>query len=166
VKELSPGTLVVFIGPCVAKKLEALEDEVRPYVDFVITYEELMGMFSAKEIELSDMEEDTLGTLASRDGRGYAVAGGVAEALVNSIKRRQPGREVPLMKADNLRDCHKMLRLAKAGKADGYLLEGMACPGGCVGGPGTLSLIPRAGSAVKAFAASSPYLSADDNPML
>lgn len=166
VKELSPGTLVVFIGPCVAKKLEALEDEVRPYVDFVITYEELMGMFSAKEIELSDMEEDTLGTLASRDGRGYAVAGGVAEALVNSIKRRQPGREVPFMKADNLRDCHKMLRLAKAGKADGYLLEGMACPGGCVGGPGTLSLIPRAGSAVKAFAASSPYLSADDNPML
>lgn len=58
-----------------------------------------------------------------------------------------------------------MLALAKAGKTPGFLLEGMACPGGCVGGPGTLSLIPRAGAAVKAFAESSPYATADDNPV-
>ena len=27
---------------------------------------------------------------------------------------------------------------AQKGKYDGYLLEGMACPGGCVGGAGTM----------------------------
>ena len=41
--------------------------------------------------------------------------------------------------AQGLADCKKMLMLAKAGKYNGYLLEGMACPGGCVAGAGTLA---------------------------
>jgi [FeFe] hydrogenase (group B1/B3) len=163
VKKEHPDAAVVFIGPCVAKKLEALEPEVLSFVDFVITFEELMGIFSARQIELSDLEEVALQSQASRDGRGYAVAGGVAEAIINTIKILEPGREVPFMKAATLSECGKMLKLAKAGKATGCLLEGMACPGGCVGGPGTLSLIPRASAAVKAFSEESPYGTANDN---
>ncbi len=102
--------------------------------------------------------------MASKGGRGYAVAGGVADAVIECIKKRAPDRDVPVMKADTLFECKKMLALAKAGRANGHLLEGMACPGGCVGGPGTLSLIPRAAAAVKAFAAESPYATADDLP--
>ena len=30
--------------------------------------------------------------------------------------------------AEGLENCKKMLKLAKKGKYDGYLLEGMACP--------------------------------------
>lgn len=164
IKDRDPEARVVFIGPCVAKKREALEDDVRPFVDYVITFEELMGMFSARAIELIDLEEDRLNTLASRDGRQYAVAGGVAQAIVHCIQKREPDRTVPILQADSLRDCTNMLKLAKAGKTPGHLLEGMACPGGCVGGPGTLTQIQRAGSAVKTFAGGSPYPTADDNP--
>ncbi|MGI6688541.1 MAG: 4Fe-4S dicluster domain-containing protein [Christensenellales bacterium] len=163
IKEEHPDGKVVFIGPCISKKLEALDEEVSPYVDYVITFEELMGLFSAKQIELSDMPEAELTTQASRDARNYAVAGGVAEAVVNVIKKTNENRQVPVMQADTLRDCRKMLAQAKAGKLDGYLLEGMACPDGCVGGPGTLSLIPRAAKAVKDFAGDSPYTTALDN---
>ncbi|MDI9521353.1 MAG: 4Fe-4S dicluster domain-containing protein [Bacillota bacterium] len=165
IKKEHPDAKVVFIGPCIAKKVEALEDEVRPYVDYVITYEELMGLFAAKGIELDEMEEAPLTTFASRDGRNYAVAGGVAAGVVNVIKKLDPGREVPVMKADGLSECRKMLTLAKAGKAKGHLLEGMACPGGCVGGPGTLAVITRAGKSVAAFAETSPYETAKDNPL-
>lgn len=164
IKEEEPDALVVFIGPCVAKKSEALDEAVRPFVDYVITFEELMGIFAAREIELNDMPEHPLSTYASRDGRNYAVAGGVAQAVRNSIKLRAPERDVPFLQADSLRDCKKMLALAKAGRANGHLLEGMACPGGCVGGPGTLSQINRAAAAVKAYAQTSPYETADDNP--
>lgn len=165
IKAERPNARVVFIGPCVAKKIEALDDEVRPYVDYVITFEELMGIFSAKQIELSEMEEVELESQSSRDGRNYAVAGGVAQAVVNVVKAAHPEKDVPVMKADTLHDCRKMLALAKAGKAKGCLLEGMACPGGCVGGPGTLSQIPRASTAVKTFALASPYETAEDNPL-
>ena len=166
IKESEPDARVVFIGPCVAKKLEALETEVRPYVDYVITFEELMGIFSACNIELNDLEEDELQTLASRDGRNYAISGGVAQAVINCIHHRYPDREVLSMQADSLHDCKKMLQLAKAGKTPGYLLEGMACLGGCVGGPGTLTMIQRAGNSVKAFAQISPYPTANDSPIV
>ena len=54
-------------------------------------------------------------------------------------------------KADGLSGCRKMLLLAKAGKRDGYLLEGMACPGGCIGGAGTIMPAQRAITAVEEF---------------
>jgi len=165
IKQEHPDARVVFIGPCVSKKMEALEDEVRPYVDYVITYEELMGLFAARQIELNELKEAPLMDYASRDGRNYAVAGGVAQAVVNVIQETAPGREVPVMKADTLHECRKMLALAKAGKVNGYLLEGMACPGGCVGGPGTLSQISRASKSVAAFAQASSYRTASDNPL-
>jgi iron only hydrogenase large subunit-like protein len=156
-KAQDPQSKVVFIGPCIAKKLEALEEEVLPFVDFVLTYEELMGRFSARSVDLAGLEEEPFRYQASRDGRGYAVAGGVAAAIKNCIAELDPTREVPVQRADSLSDCRKMLALAKAGKTKGYLLEGMACPGGCVGGPGTLMPIPKAGQAVTQFASQSPY---------
>ncbi len=156
-KGQEPESIVVFIGPCIAKKLEALEPEVHPFVDFVLTFEELMGMFSARSVDLSSLPEDAFRATASRDGRGYAVAGGVAAAIKNCIAEIDPDRDVSIMKADSLFECKKMLAIAKAGKASGHLLEGMACPGGCVGGPGTLMPISRAGAAVGVFAKESPF---------
>ncbi len=44
-----------------------------------------------------------------------------------------------------------MLMLAKAGKKNGCLIEGMACPGGCVAGAGTNIAIPAAARAVGSF---------------
>lgn len=163
IKEHDPNAKVVFIGPCIAKKIEATYEDVAPYVDYVITYEELMGIFSAKGVELTELEESEFDVEASADGRNYAVSGGVANAVINTVKNRDPQREVPVMKAETLAECRKMLLLAKAGKATGHLLEGMACSGGCVGGPGTLSAIPRASKDVKAFADKSNFKTADDN---
>ena len=54
------------------------------------------------------------------------------------IHKEHPDVAIKTQRADGLRDCRKLLMLAKAGKLDGYLLEGMACPGGCVAGAGTV----------------------------
>ena len=40
------------------------------------------------------------------------------------------------------------MMMAKAGKYKGYLLEGMACPGGCVAGAGTLLPVDLAAKVV------------------
>ena len=53
--------------------------------------------------------------------------------------------------AEGLSDCQKMLLMAKAGKKDGCLIEGMGCPGGCVAGVGTNIAIPKAAQAVRKF---------------
>ena len=138
VKKEHPNSKVVFIGPCAAKKLEAMQEELRQDVDFVLTYEELMGIFEAKEINFSALPDSPDLDEGTRAGRGFAVAGGVAAAVEELIHKEHPDIELKTQRADGLRDCRKLLMLAKAGKLDGYLLEGMACPGGCVAGAGTV----------------------------
>ncbi len=140
-KQQYPGCRVVFIGPCAAKKLEASRRTIRSDIDFVLTFEEVAGMFDAKGVDFSALEVDEKPlTFSSADGRGFAVSGGVAKAVVNAISQLDPEREVKVANAQGLDECAKLLRMAKAGKYDGYLLEGMACPGGCVAGAGTINM--------------------------
>lgn len=149
IKRQHPGCKVAFIGPCAAKKLEAGRRSIRSDIDFVLTFEEVMGMFEAKEVDFDKLEKQPSMHGASGDGRGFAVSGGVAEAVVNCIKERYPDKEVKVESAEGLANCKKLLTLAKAGKYNGYLLEGMACPGGCVAGAGTIQPITKSTAAVK-----------------
>ena len=147
-KKKYPECKVVFVGPCAAKKLEAIRADIRSDVDFVLTFEELQGMFEAKEVDFETIEPlDPLneGTAA---GRGFAVAGGVAKAVADLVHETDPNLEVKTARAEGLRDCRKLMTLAKAGKYNGYLLEGMACPGGCVAGAGTLLPVDLAANVV------------------
>ena len=137
-KQQHPGCKVVFVGPCAAKKLEAIRSDIRSDVDFVLTFEELQGMFQAKDIDFDTVEEGDTLNQASAYGRGFAVSGGVAQAVTDLIHKENPEMEIKTARAEGLRECRKLITLAKAGKYDGYLLEGMACPGGCVAGAGTL----------------------------
>ena len=148
-KKEHPGCKVAFIGPCAAKKLEASRKSIRSDVDFVLTFEEVRGMFEAREVDFSALEDFAVPSTASADGRGFSVSGGVASAVVNCIKHLDPDREIQVEHAEGLNDCRKMLLRAKAGKLNGYLLEGMACPGGCIGGAGTVQLIPKAAQEVE-----------------
>ncbi len=148
VKKEHPNCKIAFIGPCAAKKLEASRRSIRSDVDFVLTFEEVMGMFTAKEMDFDSLPSEEFFTEASGDGKGFAISGGVASAVVNCIKKLEPSREVKVQSAEGLRECRKMLTMAKAGKLNGYLLEGMACPGGCVAGAGTQQPINRSKTAV------------------
>lgn len=82
---------VVFIGPCAAKKLEAMRRTVRSDVDFVVTFEELQAMFDAKDIDLTQYSAESSFHNATGAGRGYAVAGGVADAIRKCINTYYPG---------------------------------------------------------------------------
>lgn len=85
--------------------------------------------------------------------------------MADAVKRIDPDREVPIDYGDGLRECRKMLMLAKAGKRDGYLLEGMACPGGRIAGAGTITPVKEAGSAVQQYKNAAAVQSAMDSPL-
>jgi len=147
-KKKYPGCKVVFVGPCAAKKLEAIREDIRSDVDFVLTFEELQGMFEAKEIDFETIEPMYDLNEATAAGRGFAVAGGVAKAVENLVHETYPDMEIRTARAEGLRDCRKLMLLAKAGKYNGCLLEGMACPGGCVAGAGTLLPVDLASNVI------------------
>ena len=147
-KKQYPGCKVVFVGPCAAKKLEAIRSDIRSDVDFVLTFEELQGMFEAKEVDFAAMPDSEGLNEGTAAGRGFAVSGGVAQAVANLAKEQHPDLEVKTVRAEGLRECRKLMTMAKAGKYKGYLLEGMACPGGCVAGAGTLLPVDLASKVV------------------
>lgn len=166
IKKQHPGARVVFIGPCSAKKLEAMRTDVRSDVDFVLTFEEVAGMMAAKGIDYVKLPkpENNDFSNASADGRGYAVAGGVANAVVHAIHQDYPDKEVKVHAEDSLDSCRAMLKAAVKGEYDGYLLEGMACPGGCVAGAGTLQDIKKSQAMVGAYTKRSSIQDATDDP--
>lgn len=163
IKQKTPKARVVFIGPCAAKKSEAMRKTVRSDVDFVITFEELAAMFIARGIDFENFDKEEPIDDATGAGRGYAVAGGVASAIENCVREYYPDVEVKIEHAETLTECRKMLLLAKAGKKNGCLIEGMACPGGCVGGAGVNLAVEKGTAEVKKFVQDSTKKLPDKN---
>ena len=151
IKKENPDAKVVFIGPCAAKKLEAMRRTVRSDVDFVITFEELQAMFDARDIDLTEYEAESSFHNATAAGRGYAVAGGVAKAIEECVNEYYPDVDVKIEHAEGLAECKKVLAMAKAGRMDGCLIEGMGCPGGCAAGAGTNLQVAKAQKKVQEF---------------
>ena len=158
IKKQHESAKVVFIGPCAAKKLEAMRTSIRSDVDFVLTFEEMAGIFDAKHVDIENIEEDPNGVNdASTDGRNFAVAGGVATSVKDVLKELRPDMEVKIANAEGLKECRQLLKLATLGKYDGYLLEGMACPGGCVAGAGTMQPVKKSQAAVNIYASKAKH---------
>ncbi len=162
-KKQHPGCKVVFVGPCAAKKLEAIREDIRSDVDFVLTFEELQGMFQAKEIDFATLEDSAVLNEGTAAGRGFAVSGGVAQAVTDLVHAQHPDLEIQTARAEGLRECRKLMTLARAGKFKGCLLEGMACPGGCVAGAGTILPVELAARTVGKYQKEAERLSPLDS---
>ncbi len=139
IKSLDPEAKVVFIGPCTAKKMEVKQESVRPFVDTVITFEELQALFDSRDIEITELEQSSLDN-ASYFGRIFAKCGGLAEAVSQSLKEQ--GIDDFVLKAfscDGIDECRMALLKKSKNVLDANFIEGMACIGGCVGGAGCLT---------------------------
>ena len=140
IKKTDPTAKVIFIGPCTAKKMEFQKEEVRPYVDCVLTFEELQALIDSRDLDLSKLPEDVLDN-ASYYGRIFARSGGLSDAVAQGLKEQGLDKEFTLKPAvcDGLEACRMALLKAGKGVLDANFIEGMACNGGCIGGAGCLT---------------------------
>ncbi len=139
VKATDKDAKIVFIGPCTAKKAEFQKKTVRPYIDSVITFEELQALFDSKEIDLASLKEEVLDN-ASYFGRIFARSGGLSDAVRQGIKENGiVGFEYKPVVCDGIEQCKIALLKATKGIPDGNFIEGMACVSGCIGGAGCLT---------------------------
>ncbi len=138
IKETDPDAVVVFIGPCTAKKMEVQKEEVRPYVDWVITFEELQALFDSRDIDITALEEDALDN-ASYFGRIFARCGGLADAVAEGLKEHGADFALKAVSCDGIEECRMALLKKSKNVLDANFIEGMACTGGCVGGAGCLT---------------------------
>ena len=138
IKEARPNAKTVFIGPCTAKKAEAQKEEVKKYVDCVLTFEELIALFGAQNLDIKTLEESPLED-ATLFGRSFARSGGVTEAVIQSLKEQNLAFDLNPITCDGIENIRLVLAKANKGLIDNNFIEGMVCSGGCIGGPCALT---------------------------
>ncbi len=150
IKKSDPTAKIVFIGPCTAKKMEAQLDEVRPYIDSVLTFEELQALFDSREFDIKNLEEDILDN-ASYYGRIFARSGGLTDAAVQALKEQNIDFEIKPEVCDGIEECKMALLKKSKNILQANFIEGMACQGGCIGGAGCLTHGPKDKSQVDKY---------------
>ena len=123
IKQQQPDAFTVFIGPCIAKKKEGDES---PYLDAVLTFDELAEWFSEAGIELpyEHVDPESEGALS----RLYPATGGVLKATA----KVKGYRRIAIDGIDNCRHVFDEIENSEFGKV---FIEMSACEGSCVNGP-------------------------------
>lgn len=138
-KDNDPNCKVIFIGPCTAKKKEIQSDDVKQYVDEVLTFEELQALFDSRDLDITSLKEDVLDN-ASYYGRIFARSGGLSDAVLEGLKENNiTDFELKAVPCDGIEACKIALLKKNKNLLDGNFIEGMACTGGCIGGAGCLT---------------------------
>lgn len=138
IKETDNKAKVVFIGPCTAKKAEAQLEAVKPYIDCVLTFEELQALFDSRDIDITTLGEDYLDN-ASYYGRIFARSGGLSDAVAESLKEQNIEFDLNAIACDGIEECKIALLKKSKNVLNNNFIEGMACVGGCIGGAGCLT---------------------------
>lgn len=139
IKNTTENAKIVFIGPCTAKKAEIQKESVKPYVDEVLTFEELQALFDSREIDIASLAEGVLDN-ASYFGRIFARCGGLADAVAQGLKEQGlEDFELKPVSCDGIEACRTALLKKSKNVLDANFIEGMACIGGCIGGAGCLT---------------------------
>ncbi len=142
--KLYPNASRVFIGPCLAKRHEAEKSGI---VEYVMTFEELNCFFTACNVDLKETEDVLLKTSVSAEARGFAISGGVANAIKESLSDADDFKEFLV---DGLTKKNIKLLKAYSAKAPNFnFIEVMGCEGGCINGPGNVNSFKAGAAALK-----------------
>ncbi len=147
VKRDYPDCVSVFISPCVAKRNEALYDD---FVDFVLSFEELGGLFMAKEVDVDNCKAYEFRKKAKKTGRGFPISGGVAEAVKSYLGGKAEIRPL-LVSGLNKQSILKLKLYKKRSPVEANFIEVMSCEEGCIGGPNVLSAPKLAAGKIKSW---------------
>jgi [FeFe] hydrogenase (group B1/B3) len=145
IKSMEEDAVVVFMGPCIAKK-----DEQKKYpeaIDYVMTFEELAAMLDASGLDLKALPVAPMNN-ASSHGRRLARVGGLSDGLKHVLQDDSKRMII----GDGIKACDKALKQLKFKKDSFDFLEGMACEGGCIKGPVTMHYGNKDAKAIEAYA--------------
>ena len=133
IKAKDPEAVTVFVGPCVAKKSEVADQKIEGNADYALNYNEILAILKAKDVELEPAENTYQD--ATTFGKFYGNSGGVTDSVLEYMKETEQNEDIKVCKANGAAECKKALMFLQRGRLPEDFIEGMACEGGCVGGP-------------------------------
>lgn len=121
---------ITFIGPCISKKNEAYEENVRS-LDAVLTFDELDFWLLSKGIEIDELDESELEIEANKIGKSYPIENGILEGLDSIVEEKY----LPI-KISGIDNCKELFESMEKNNITNVFVEANSCIGSCIGGPG------------------------------
>jgi len=136
-KRLGDETKVVFIGPCIAKKVEAETAEGTGFVDAVLTFEEFSQWLADEKIDISGCEESGFDDVPRGAARYFPLEGGSIKTAGWSGDRLNEN----ILAVSDVQNVRHALESCRPGQ----IIEPLFCSQGCINGPGCGNLGSPAG---------------------
>ena len=132
-EELGKDVKVVFIGPCIAKKKEALEDtRCQGAIDAVLTFTELEAWLKEEGISIAHSEACAFSGMDPKVNRLYPISSGVLSSVLASEEKESQYRHFYVHGIEN---CMELFEDMMHGRLMGCFIEANICNGGCIKGP-------------------------------
>lgn len=132
IRKRYPDSFIVFIGPCISKKTEALSDQYEGIIDSVLTFDEIIDFFKTQNIDyekLPDSFPDLSGTFR---GDKYPLVGGILNCINSSLN----SKKLNIINVHGLDNCISLLKELENNNLNDICIELSACNESCLGGPG------------------------------
>ena len=131
-QQMGADTKVVFLGPCIAKKQEALDPRHGDCIDAVLNFNDINRWLNEEDIVIEDCEDTPFERMDPRVNRLYPVTSGVINSVVATQSGQDNYRKFYVHGESNCIDlCQSMVR----GEITGCFIEMNMCSGGCIKGP-------------------------------
>ncbi len=121
---------IVFIGPCIAKKHEYQEMEVRNSIDAVLTFGEVKSMLKEKRIDLNELGESDFDPPHAYMGKAYPLAGG----LVKNSKIPSDILDKEIIVVEGKQKVTEIIDEIAGNKIKAKFVDALFCEG-CISGP-------------------------------
>ena len=123
-EELGRDVKVVFLGPCIAKKKEAMDLRHEGYIDAVLNFNDINKWLEEEDIVIEDCEDRPFTAFDPKVNRLYPVTNGVVNSVLATEEKGDGYRKFYVHGEDNCIDlCKSMSR----GEIKGCFIEMNMC---------------------------------------
>jgi iron only hydrogenase large subunit-like protein len=131
IKEMYPESYTVFVGPCISKKCEALNQYYESTIDAVLTLEEIGHWLGEAGVDPEKLPSSKSDVVVNRNGRQYPIPGGIARGLEDILKEK----DYDILSIHGLLNSKSIFEEMKQDQLRQVFLEISACNESCLGGP-------------------------------
>ncbi len=122
---------IVFIGPCIAKKGEAVLNQFAGLVDESISFVELRRMFQEKGLTEFNVESTDFDPPIAGKGAVFPISGG----MLQTVDLEEDYIKGEIVVAEGRQDIIEVLREFEEGHLEAKMFD-LLCCNGCINGPG------------------------------
>lgn len=133
-RKMYPDADLVFIGPCLSKKKEAILND---NIQYMLSFEEIGSMMVGLGLFIGKIDEEALNPEVEDSSRAYAISSGVMKAVAAKLPKGYPIK--PMVVSGITKASIKQLKMFEKKLPDANMIEIMSCEGGCVNGCSVLA---------------------------